>query len=104
MVGSHVLWELRLEPAARGLPSLLSDGPPVGLFIHDSLHTYENERGELELGAAHLAADGVLLSDNAHATTALADLCRERGLAYFEFRERPAGHFYPGGAIGAGRR
>ena len=104
IVGSHALWELRIESATRGLPSLLHGGPPVGLFIHDSLHTYENERAELELGAAHLAPDGVLLSDNAHATRALADVCGAAGLRYFEFRERPAGHFYPGGATGAGRR
>jgi hypothetical protein len=104
MVGSHPLWEMRLEPATRGLPSLLDSGPPVGLFIHDSLHTYENERAELELGAAHLAPEGVLLSDNAHVTRALADVCASSGLRYFEFRERPAGHFYPGGAMGAGRR
>jgi hypothetical protein len=104
IVGSHVLWDMRLEPATRGLPSVLNAGSPVGLFIHDSLHTYENERAELELGATHLAADGVLLSDNAHATRALADVCGSSGLRYFEFRERPAGHFYPGGATGAGRR
>jgi hypothetical protein len=103
IVGSHALWDMRLEPATRGLPSVLDGGPPVGLFIHDSLHTYENERAELDLGAAHLATDGVLVSDNAHVTRALADVCASSGLRYFEFRERPAGHFYPGGATGAGR-
>ena len=104
IVGSHALWELRIESALAGLPALLAGGPPVGLFIHDSLHTYENEHGELTLGARHLAPGGVLLSDNAHATPALADVCSEFGLHYFEFRERPADHFYPGGAMGAGRR
>ena len=95
-------WSPRVETAR--LKKLLDSAPPVGLFVHDSLHTYENERAELELGAAHLAPDGVLLSDNAHATRALADVCASSGLRYFEFRERPAGHFYPGGATGAGRR
>jgi hypothetical protein len=104
IVGSDALWELRIEPARAGLPALLADGPPVGLLIHDSLHTYENERTELELGAAHLAAGGALVSDNVHATRALADVCAKWGLRYAEFRERPAGHFYPGGAMGAGRR
>jgi hypothetical protein len=103
IVGSHALWELRIEPATVGLPTVLDRGAPVGLFIHDSLHTYENEHAELSLAAARLAPDGVLFSDNAHVSSALADVCGDFGLRYFEFRERPAGHFYPGGAMGAGR-
>ena len=86
------------------MPPLVKEVGKVDLFIHDSLHTYENEHAELELGAGQLAADGVLLSDNAHATRALADVCSDFGLRYFEFRERPLRHFYPGGAMGAGRR
>ena len=90
IVGSHALWELRIEPARAGLPGVLDRGTPVGLFIHDSLHTYENEHSELELAASRLAPDGLLFSDNAHVTPALADVCREFGLRYFEFHERPA--------------
>ena len=51
-----------------------------------------------------LAPDGVLVSDNAHVTRALAETCDEFGLAYHELVERPAGHFYPGGKMGAGVR
>lgn len=105
LVGAgHPRWELRVEPALGALPALLAHSPPLGLFIHDSLHTYANEHGELTAAAAHLNPAGVLLSDNAHATSALRDVCAEHGLTYHEFRERPAGHFYPGGALGAGRR
>lgn len=103
IVGSHPLWELRLEAAVAGLPDVLSPGRELGIFIHDSLHTYENERAELALAASQLAPHGVLISDNAHASSALADTCRELGLRYFQFQERPRGHFYGGGAIGAGR-
>jgi Methyltransferase domain len=103
LVGAHPRWELRLEPSSGGLPTVLADGSQVGLFIHDSAHTYENERRELALAADHLAPDGVLLSDDAQVTRALAELCEQRGLAYFEVRERPLDHFYPGGSLGAGR-
>jgi hypothetical protein len=74
----------------------------VGLFVHDSLHTYEHERFELELALARSDGSCVLVSDNAHATTALADVCREHGLRYALFRERPLRHFYPGAALGLG--
>ena len=104
MVGAHPLWELRIEPAVDGLPGVLGQRGELGVFVHDSLHTYENELAELDLAAAALAEDGVLISDNAHASTALADTCERRGLRYFHFQERPEGHFYGGGAIGAGRR
>jgi hypothetical protein len=102
MAGTHPRYELRIEPAVDGLPIVLAGSPPVGLFIHDSLHSYDNERGELELGAARLAAAGVLVTDNAHGTRALADVCARHGFRYSEFFERPRGHFHPGGGIGAG--
>jgi hypothetical protein len=100
--GPHPRYELRIEPAVEGLTTVLAGSPPVGLFIHDSLHSYDNERTELELGATRLAADGVLLTDNAHGTRALGDVCASHGLRYSEFFERPRGHFHPGSGIGAG--
>ena len=54
-------WEYRADVIAAdirawaGLPAVLDGRRPVGLFIHDSLHTYENERSELRLAAAQLA-------------------------------------------------
>ncbi|MBV9472846.1 MAG: class I SAM-dependent methyltransferase [Solirubrobacterales bacterium] len=104
IVGEHPLWQLRIEPTQTGLGRALDQAPPLGLFIHDSLHTYENERFELRTAAAQLAPAGVLITDNAHVTSALRDTCEEFGLRYFEFRERPLHHFYPGGKMGAGRR
>jgi predicted O-methyltransferase YrrM len=100
--GPDPRYELRIERAVDGLSTVLASSPPVGLFIHDSLHSYDNERAELELGAARLAPDGVLITDNAHGTRALADVCASHGLRYSEFFERPRGHFHPGGGMGAG--
>jgi hypothetical protein len=103
LVGSDPLWELRIEASSEGLKGVLERHGEVGMFIYDGSHAYQEERQDLELAAASLAADGLLLSDDAQVTHALADLCRERGLAYFEFQEVPVAHFYPGAVLGAGR-
>lgn len=95
-------YELILGDVRDTLPRRLAAGD-VDLFIHDSLHTYEHERFELE---AVLAASGdrvaALVSDNAHATSALEDVCREHELRYALFLERPRDHFYPGAGLGLG--
>jgi predicted O-methyltransferase YrrM len=74
----------------------------VGVFVHDSEHTYEHECWELDVVLRHAAPTVALISDNAHASSALADVCREHGIAYHLFRERPREHFYPGAAVGIG--
>jgi len=79
-------------------------GCRVGLFVHDSLHTYEHERFEFETAVAH-ADDGIaLVSDNAHASSALANFSSEHGLRFALFIERPRKHFYPGAGLGLGVR
>ena len=104
LVADDPRWELRIEPGRAGLEGVLARGQPVGVFVHDSLHTYENERWELRTVAPFLSAGGVLISDNVHVTRALTETCEEFGLRYDEFVEQPTGHFYPGGAVGAGSR
>jgi hypothetical protein len=75
-------------------------GRKVGMLIHDSDHTYECER--FEFGAAlDSAADSIaLISDNAHASSALPDLAAERQMPYGYFEEKPRNHFYPGAGLG----
>lgn len=102
LVDRHPLWELRIESSRAGLAAVLEQQGPVGIFIHDSLHTYEHERFEFELAASHLAPGGLLVTDNAHGTHALADVCQSRGLRYVEFHSASRDHFYPGEATGAG--
>jgi len=94
-------YELVIGDVRRTLAATIA-GLRVGVFIHDSLHTYEHERFEFEVALQHVDERFALISDNAHATTALADLCRERRLRYAYFRERPREHFYPGAGIGLG--
>jgi predicted O-methyltransferase YrrM len=93
--------ERHIGDARETLPAALA-GREVGVFVHDSLHTYEHERFELETAVEHAAERLVLISDNAHVSPALLDVCRERGMRYVVFRERSLDHFYPGAGMGLG--
>ena len=72
----------------------------IGLFIHDANHTPEFERKEYELVHSRIIADGVIVSDNAHATTELLNYSRRTGRRYSYWGERPLNHFYAGAGIG----
>ena len=76
---------------------------PIDMFIHDSDHRYEHETAEFETAVRVAAPNAILLSDNAHASSAFADLCARHGLAYRFWHEVPRGHFYPGAGIGISR-
>ena len=57
-------WTYVRGPSRRRLPALLREVPPVGLFVHDSLHSAANMRFEFGLAWPSLAAGGVLVSDD----------------------------------------
>src|SRR5439155_3990172 len=48
-------------------------GKEVEFFVHDSDHSVEHERMELELALRHAAPRLLLLSDNSHVSDALSD-------------------------------
>jgi predicted O-methyltransferase YrrM len=73
----------------------------VDMFLHDSLHTYEYEASELAAVEPGLRADAVVLSDNAHDSSALSDWAERTGHRYLFFKEQPVGHWWPGDGIGA---
>ena len=77
------------------LPALQS----IDMFLHDSLHTYAHEMAEYQ--AAPLTPRALVLSDNAHATDALAEWSELAGRRFLFFDERPHRHWYPGAGIGA---
>lgn len=83
----------------------------IDFFIHDSLHTYEQEKFEFEFALSRGAERLVLLTDNAktgesddfaESTWALRDICAGLGAPYSVFRERPLNHFVGGGSAGVG--
>jgi hypothetical protein len=73
----------------------------VGIFLHDSLHTYDYETRELAAVEPNLRSDAIILSDNAHASAALSDWAERTGRRYLFFRENPRDHWWPGDGIGA---
>jgi len=103
LVGEHPLWQLRIQSSDEGLPEVVA-AAPVDMLVYDGWHTFEAEYADLRVAADHLSANGVLVSDDAQVTRALAHLCEELGFAYSEFQEVPVDHFYPGAMLGAGRR
>jgi hypothetical protein len=73
----------------------------LGLEPRDSGRRFDGRRDPRRRSSC-AAPSLVLVSDNAHATSALRDVCSSLGIDYRFYRERPEGHFYPGGSIGLG--
>jgi len=73
----------------------------VDLFLHDSLHTYDYEIKELTAVEPNLSADAIILSDNAHDSSALSDWAERTSRHYLFFKEQPLNHWWPGDGIGA---
>lgn len=80
---------------------LLAQMRDVGIFLHDSLHTYDYEAKELAAVAPNLRKDALVMSDNAHDSAALSDFAERTGRHYLFFKEQPRGHWWPGDGIGA---
>lgn len=73
----------------------------VDIFLHDSLHTYDYETREIAAVEANLRPDAIVLSDNAHDSSALSDWAERTGRHYLFFKEHPLDHWWPGDGIGA---
>jgi hypothetical protein len=83
------------------LETLRSDGSTVDFFLHDSWHSAAHEFAEFDAVTSRLTSNALVLSDNAHATDALATWAEQTGRDFSFFREEPSGHWYPGAGIGA---
>jgi predicted O-methyltransferase YrrM len=57
-------WTLCRGKSSRILPTLLRQVETIDIFIHDSLHTYQNELFEFETAWPFLRGSGVLVSDD----------------------------------------
>ena len=80
---------------------MLAELSDVDMFLHDSLHTYDYETRELAAVEPNLRADAIILSDNAHESSALSDWAERSGRHYLFFKEQPLDHWWPGDGIGA---
>lgn len=70
-------WRLHRGASRRVLPGLLRESGPVGLFVHDSLHTRRNMRREFDAVWPSLTPGGLLLADDVERNGAFADLRRK---------------------------
>jgi hypothetical protein len=57
-------WRLHRGSAQRVLPALLPHLEGLGVFIHDSLHTFQNMQAELQLVTPRLKRPAVVLADD----------------------------------------
>ncbi len=71
-------WSLHRGSSGRVLPELLRKTGAVDLFLHDSLHTYQNMRREFEAVWPWLLTGGVILADDVERNRAFDEL-RQRG-------------------------
>jgi hypothetical protein len=58
-------WKFHLGDAKQILPGLVRELPPLDLFTHDSLHTYEHMNFEFEQVFPFLRPGGLLIADDA---------------------------------------
>jgi hypothetical protein len=70
-------WRLHRGASRRVLPGLLREAGPVGLFVHDSLHTRRNMGREFDAVWPNLGPGGLLLADDVERNRAFADLRRK---------------------------
>lgn len=97
-------WASVIDRRTGDSAELVSRLRDVDLFLHDSLHTYEHEASELAAVEPNLRDTAIVLSDNAHETSALADWAERNGRRYLFFAERPQDHWWRGDGIGAAWR
>ena len=94
-------WSSVIDRRTGDSVALLAELRNVDMFLHDSLHTYDHETSELAAIEPNLSADALVLSDNAHDSSALSDWAERTGRHYLFFKEQPVGHWWPGDGIGA---
>jgi len=75
-------WRLTILGASRRgaqFKSLVADGPPIDVFLHDSDHRYLWQMLELESAVANMATRSIVLCDDADSSYAFLDYCHAMG-------------------------
>lgn len=83
-------WKLILGDSKIHLPQVFNEIKSTDIFLHDSLHSYENMMFEFNLALKNVKPGGFIMSDNIDWHDAYVDFCKEKKLknktflAYFE--------------------
>jgi predicted O-methyltransferase YrrM len=83
------------------IESLKTLTDPIDLFINDSDHSADYEALEYQTIAGKLSPSALVLGDNAHVTTKLAEFAAATGRGFLYWPEKPKDHWYSGSGIGA---
>jgi hypothetical protein len=75
-------WTLQRGASRRLLVPLLNKVKKVDLFVHDSLHTYQNMKMELELVWAHMSHGGVVIADDIEGNAAFQEFAERHDVAF----------------------
>jgi hypothetical protein len=76
-------WDLRLADASAVLPALKAAVPNVDSFFHDSLHTYEHMKFELEFAKDWVRSGGWVLCDDIRGNAAFEEASQGKTAAAF---------------------
>jgi predicted O-methyltransferase YrrM len=82
------------------LKSLEALDEKIDLFINDSNHSADYEQAEYEMVKPKLAEGAILLGDNSHVTSRLAEFSMRNGRNFVFLSEEPADHWYRGAGVG----
>lgn len=73
-------WNLILGKSSEKLKNLFEDLENVDIFIHDSLHTYENMTFEFNIALENLKENGLIISDDVLDNDAFYDMTTKKNL------------------------
>jgi Methyltransferase domain len=82
-------WTLHRGASKDVLPGLVERLAQVGLFVHDSRHTWRNVNRELRTISRHLARPAAVIVDDAERHSALQDWAENAGATRVELVEEP---------------
>ena len=82
------------------LGSLNTMAETIDLFINDSDHSESYELAEYELIKTKISPSAILLGDNSHVTSKLAEFSMREGRRFVFLSEEPANHWYRGAGVG----
>ncbi len=82
-------WTLHRGASKDVLPALVGELGPIGLFVHDSRHTYRNVSRELRTVGERMASRAAVVVDDAERHSALQDWAAAAGAATVELVDEP---------------
>jgi len=76
----RVNWEINFGESKNNLKKSLDKEKSIDIFLHDSLHTYDNMMFEFETSWKYIKKNGFLLSDDISGNNAFYDFCKKYNL------------------------